>query len=686
MPLLISFFDMKTTLIITVSFFLLFVPARGLAQKADSLRKSHSVKSFLLQEVQVRPTDTDDQEGVNKHHNLQELTDKILEYTPGINMIRRGNFAMEPTLRSLSNGQITVSIDGMRIFSACTDRMDPVSSYIEPNNLQSFTVLYEPGINSYGSGIGGGLNFRLKQPSFSNAEKWSGILGSGIETNGLAFQMLGSIEFSSPKFAILGNGIYRSSRNYRAAHDDEVAFSQYHKWNGNLSVLLKAGKRSYVKADYLQDEGHDIGYPALTMDVAYAKGRMAALSYVANSQSGLLHWQSKAYFNFVDHAMDDTRRPAETVPMHMDMPGTSKTFGAFSSLDIYPGKSHHLNIRADGFHNVLNATMTMYPSTGSSMFMYTLPHPFRTDVGLNLSDAISISKKLMINPGVRLEYMHDGVRGAEAKAQLSGMFSGNLSNSRLIPDLSVSLSYKPRHQWTIHTSVGRGARAATLQESYAFYIYNRLDAYDYIGNPTLGQEKSLNLSAGTAYHSDRMEFEINVFGYFMKDYIAGKVLDGYSSMTAGAKGVKQYINIHSARLYGSEMVLKWKATERLSATSSNTVTRGLDGDGHALPLIAPLKSVNTIVYAVSKVIFRAEGVTNAAQQHVNTEVYGETPTPGSTIISGFAGRQLSLTGGKKIKLDIGVENIFDARYFQHLDILKIPRPGRNITFHTTWQF
>src|SRR5690606_7757114 len=57
---------------------------------------------------------------------VQALTDKLLEQTPRVTLIKRGNFAQEPTIRGLNQGQMTISIDGMRIFGACTDRMDPI--------------------------------------------------------------------------------------------------------------------------------------------------------------------------------------------------------------------------------------------------------------------------------------------------------------------------------------------------------------------------------------------------------------------------------------------------------------------------------------------------------------------------------------------------------------------------------
>lgn len=67
-------------------------------------------------------------------------TEDIMSRMEGVNLIRRGAFGMEPTLRSYSAGQINMTVNGMRMYGACTDKMDPIYSYIEPGNLSKLQV------------------------------------------------------------------------------------------------------------------------------------------------------------------------------------------------------------------------------------------------------------------------------------------------------------------------------------------------------------------------------------------------------------------------------------------------------------------------------------------------------------------------------------------------------------------
>src|SRR5690606_2930789 len=118
--------------------------------------------TIYIQEVLVQ-----NRQGVSSSYQREQRaskqlsTDKILDHVPEVQMIRRGNYAWEPTIRSLNSGQINVTIDGMHIFGACTDKMDPVSSYIEPTNLAQLSVNVGADGANYGGGIGGGIDFKL---------------------------------------------------------------------------------------------------------------------------------------------------------------------------------------------------------------------------------------------------------------------------------------------------------------------------------------------------------------------------------------------------------------------------------------------------------------------------------------------------------------------------------------------
>src|SRR5690606_15123100 len=112
---------------------------------------------------------------------------------------------------------------------------------------------------------------------------------------------------------------------------------------------------------------------------------------------------TKVFYNFIDHAMDDTKRPAEQVPIHMDMPGNSQTAGFFTETKWQFG-NHEFKARLNGYQNRLHASMTMYPQNAAEMYMLTIPDAERKILGLEASDAFRIKPELKMHYGGRIEY------------------------------------------------------------------------------------------------------------------------------------------------------------------------------------------------------------------------------------------------------------------------------------------
>ncbi|HEY3429155.1 MAG TPA: TonB-dependent receptor plug domain-containing protein [Cyclobacteriaceae bacterium] len=96
-------------------------------------------------------------------------TENILCHLQSVYLIRRGAYGQEPMMRGLSAGQLSVTIDGMKMFGACTDKMDPVTIYIEPQNLKNINVATGPSGSGFGSTVGGSIDMQLAEPSFTKA-------------------------------------------------------------------------------------------------------------------------------------------------------------------------------------------------------------------------------------------------------------------------------------------------------------------------------------------------------------------------------------------------------------------------------------------------------------------------------------------------------------------------------------
>ena len=165
--------------------------------------------------------------------------DAYLEKSNQITMIKRGNYAWEPALNNMTSDRLNVTIDGMQVFGACTDKMDPITSYVDVSNLEQISVNSGQEGTENGHCIGGGIDLQIASSKFNNTGlKTSADLG--YETNG-NYKIAGlDLEYSGDKFYLTTDGIFRKSDNYDAGENEEVAYSQFQKYN----ISLKSSFRS----------------------------------------------------------------------------------------------------------------------------------------------------------------------------------------------------------------------------------------------------------------------------------------------------------------------------------------------------------------------------------------------------------------------------------------------------------
>jgi iron complex outermembrane receptor protein len=239
-----------------------------------------AVKSVQLEEVCVSDNNENENQAFDFYKNSKlASTEDILSRMQGVNLIKRGAFGLEPTLRNYSTGQSNVTIDGMRIYGACTDKMDPVSIYIEPANLQSIQVAHGASGALDGSTIGGQIGMKLKEPTFSCHSKLNGQFSQSYLTVNNGYNSSLTLQQSFKKVAYRISGTFRKADNYRAGSNTLIQHSEYQKLNTSAAISFKITQSQILKLDYIGDWGKNIGYPALPMDVGTASAQIFSLAH-----------------------------------------------------------------------------------------------------------------------------------------------------------------------------------------------------------------------------------------------------------------------------------------------------------------------------------------------------------------------------------------------------------------------
>ena len=600
--------------------------------------------------------------------------DEYMENSGKVEMIKRGSYAWEAALNNMTSERISLTVDGMKIFNACTDKMDPVTSYVEISNLKNLQI--NSGLQSGahgGSSIGGGIDLNLNKAGF-RPKTWKTHVSTGLETNGNAFINGAETAFSSPKFYANLGIFHRKSENYEAGGHEEILHSQFEKLNTYTNFGYQFSNSRIIESSIIFDNTSNIGYPALTMDVKTARAWIASLSYRKEKISKTFSdWETKLYFNTIHHEMDDTHRP-ETL-MHMDMPGTSQTYGFYSKLNGKTAK-HSFTANWDGYYNQSKASMTMYSQNTDNlpMFMFTWGDIRTFNSGVFLEDEYHFNEHQSVDLSAHLNFQNDGVKDDDAFNSLK-IFFPNMEKFQNRFLYNISAKYRlHRKAFEIAAGGGYGVRAPSVSEAYGFYLFNSFDNYDYIGNPMLKNEKSLegDFSIKMTHKQLRISLDASYFYFF--DYIIGKITN-LSSMTLGADGVKMYEAIDHASIFNTGLQVKYRFLPSFDWINSVSYSLGRDDNNRPLPLIAPVTYSSALLFQKNK--FSSEIQLKGAGRHNQAAAeFGESKIPDYLICNLSLGYNL-LFDRYELSFKGGVENLFDKRYTTYSDWNHILRKGRN---------
>lgn len=651
-----------------------------------------SFAEFYSQEIQTDSAKVHNIEGIiviatknlsNSEAKPLSSIDEYLQKSGKVDMIKRGAYAWEPTINNMPTERTLVTIDGMRIFGACTDKMDPITSYVEVSNLSEAEISSGQEGSCHGSTIGGAIDLKRNRNYFGE-KKWNFGVNTGFETINQQKIFGTSANFRNEKFYVDADFMMRNAENYRDGHGNEVAYSQFHKFNISGVTGMKIGENKLVEASLIYDKATDVGYPALPMDVSLAEAMITSLKFeiVPNSEF-FKNWETKIYYNNITHRMDDTKRP--NVPIHMDMPGFSTTFGYYSKLKAEKN-AHHFFLNVSGFYNNSLAEMTMYPNnpTENIMFMLSWPDVNTLFQGIYLEDLWKFSEHSSLKILGSVGFHQNRIRSEFGLNSLQIFYPEmKAEKSRILKSIAGNYVWK-KDFWNFGFGAGYGERAPSVSEGYGFYLFNSFEKYDYIGNPNLKNEVSLEGNAFIGFKKPTFSAKLSSSYFHISNYIVGKPLSGLVPMTIGANGVKQYEALDFATILNVILETEVQLLDELKWRTQLGYNRGKDFENVNLPFMSPFSYQTSLSYLKDR--FSADVAVIGNTKHKDfSPVYGETKTPDYVILNAGLGYNF-VFGKNKIYTKIGAENVLDRFYTTYSDWNKIPRPGRNFYVNVNYSF
>lgn len=609
--------------------------------------------------------------------------DEYLQQSGKIEMIKRGGYAWEPIINSMATERTLITIDGMRIFGACTDKMDPITSYVEVSNLSEASIKSGQQGACHGATIGGAIDLKRNRSNFSDLG-WEASINAGYETNSNQKIFGTAINYVENSFYVDTDFMYRDADNYTAGNNQEVLFSQFRKFNVSTTSGFLIGKNKLIEGSLIYDKATNVGYPALPMDVSLAEALITSLKFEYTPKSSKIeNWESKLYYNTITHRMDDTKRPF--VPIHMDMPGWSDTYGFYSKAKgVF--ENHHFTANLNSFYNRSIAEMTMYPTDPNEnlMFMFTWPD-VRTFYGsLFLEDNIALNSTSSLKFSGSLANHFNKVADEFGLESLQ-IFYPNMSasKSRILKSISSNYSYN-KNGFEYGFGLAYGERAPSVSEGYGFYLFNSFDRYDYIGNPGLKNETSVEVNTSLAYATKKLSAKLTSSYFHISNYIIGKPDATLIPMTIGASGVKIYTALDYATIFNTDLNVEYQISDHFKTKGQLMYNYGKDFEDKNLPFISPLRYSASLNYKIDR--FSSEiMVQGNATQTQYSPFYGEDRTSDYAILN-LATSYLFAIDGSKLNVRAGIENILDTFYSTFSDWNNIPRKGRNFFLNVNFAY
>ncbi|NKB65837.1 MAG: TonB-dependent receptor [Candidatus Latescibacteria bacterium] len=600
-----------------------------------------------------------------------QTTDVLLDQLEGVNMVRRANFALAPSIRGGQSGRVGLAIDGMKIFAACVDHMDPITSYVEAENLAQLEVAKGAFDLTQGQAISGTVNLVTQKATF--ARPFYGRTELGYESVSRHRYNRSVVNVAVANLALRGSFSYRRANDFRPGGRGAIDNTQFAKYNAKID-LSRRGEKHQIDLSVLGDTAWDIGYPALLMDATRAQSRLFSGEHTWTPSGGRLHWvRSRFYHSRVDHWMDDRRRDvsqrAVMRDMHMPMYGKTRTWGLLQRL-LLAEADQSLELVVDFYQLGAFADMRMISTDAAvtPMYLLNLGAIQRRHLALAADYSRSLSKRLLGKINMRWDGARQDIHDPMGRRQLAAAW-GNAALGRGYASLSLSavLEYAWRPHTRFKLSLAQSARLPTHLENYGFFLFNPSDGFFYTGNPTLKSERSRQLEVGLEHEQGDRRLRIDLYYNRLAQYITGVVQEDI---------FKYYANIPAAYIYGGELSAVVPLPHQLQAAASASYTLGHNRTfAEPLPFIAPFERRLELSYRPGSHRLAVQTRWVSRQGRIAHLTTLEDRTPGFVVLGASA--RIALNAAVAVQL--GVDNLLNRFYHEHLSVDNFPSPGRNIT-------
>ena len=615
----------------------------------------------------------------------------FLREQPGINSFRRGPINLEPTIRGLQETQIAMFVDGTRTFAAGPARMDSDLSHVSPHIVQSVQAIKGPYALTWGAGALSAMQIRTFRPPFYGQQfELHGRFGYQYGANGVSHDGFGNFWGGTDRLRLHLFYNRRQGHDYRAG-DDQTVPGDYQSNDVHWSLGFQPTPELLVEYVAGYQEQRDIDYPGRLLDASYFFTRSHSWEVAWSPLDGSIsELSAQFYLNLKDHLMNNdekpTARPAPgrvpPFPLRVDLPTESNTLGGHLS-GLWKTGLWDLRLGLDFYNSYQNASRTISRRDQPRVLFRDIVWPeANIDNQGAYGQLIHQGERSQVGATLRVDFVQ------ASAGTTSGFFSDRVSSelNREETNYSAALNgtFEPTDYWTVSAGLGRAARTANTLERYSDRFPStkfQLSA-EFMGNPSLRPEKSLELSLGNTLWLPRSLLQVDVFYRRIDDYITVSPDSSLPRrLPLSPPTVFRYFNGEQAHFYGGEARLDLELSPHLRGRGSLGYVWGEDTLlNEPLLGIPPLQGrLGLRLHSLTGTHWLDFSATLVdAQRRVALSRF-ERQTPGYAVFDLKAQTRLS----SDWTLRVGIENLGNRLYSSHLNSLnpfsglRVPEMGRN---------
>ncbi len=632
----------------------------------------------------------------------RDLAEKLKE-VPGVLAVRRGGTNLEPVVQGLREHQVAMVVDGSRAFAAGPARMDSEISHVDPARVSSLEVIKGPYALSECAGGLAAVLVKTDPVPVHDRMTFGGSVSTGYSFNGA--NRLGHTRFfaAGRRAGISVRASGGKGDDYRAGAGSAPAptipgrFGEY-QLGGKLRLSLPSNQE--LTFDSGLDTQQDLDYPGRLLDANHFITRSWNGAYYMKEPAAAIQSVSfRLYLSKKSHRMNNDGKPTA-----MDMPGRVPPFGLAVSLptesdslggagriSFQPRSGWAVQTGFDFYDLSQQATRFISRRSNDRLLFRdnVWPDARIRDQGFYLTAA-----KAGEAWGVAAAVRFDAVQ-AEA-ARPSDFFRANTAGPMNGKEFNTSASLTARRNLTeavtVSGGLGRVVRTANVLERYSdrFPSTKFQIAAEFMGTPGIEPETGYQADLGLEIRWAGMRLRGAGFYRRIQDFITVAPAPGIRKrLPLSPPQVFRYLSGDHADFRGLDFSLRAPITQGLefgiqgAYTLADDIEQSLAAIGVNEPVlgIPPFEVRSRLRYTGGSGLFFGEfEMRNVGPQDRVAASRLEAPSPGFTTFSLRGGLKLP----KRLSLDVGIENLADKFYFEHLNSLnpftreRIPELGRNV--------